>query len=47
MTEIPLPCCDRIVLVESLEAPIHCDDCGLDLELADDAPVAAPAALAA
>jgi len=41
MTEISLPCCETPTLVESLDGPIHCDGCGLDLELADDdAPIA-------
>jgi hypothetical protein len=38
MTEISLPCCDTPALVADLDGPIHCDHCGIDLELADDAP---------
>jgi hypothetical protein len=39
MTEITLPCCDTATLVETLHRPIHCDGCGVDLEIADeDAP---------
>jgi len=34
MTEITLPCCETPTLVESLDGPIHCDGCGIDLELA-------------
>ena len=35
MTEIQLPCCDTPARVESLDGPIHCEGCGIDLELAD------------
>ena len=35
MTEISLPCCDTPTLVADLDAPIHCDHCGIDLEVAD------------
>ena len=45
MTEIQLPCCETTALVEALEATIHCDRCGIDLDVADDA--ASEAALAA
>jgi hypothetical protein len=45
MTEIQLPCCDNPVRLETLEATIHCDHCGIDLDVADD--VAPEAALAA
>ena len=44
MTEITLPCCDTPTLVETLEATIHCDHCGIDLDVADDAPIALLAA---
>ena len=37
MTEIQLPCCETTARVESLDGPIHCDHCGIDLELAPDA----------
>jgi hypothetical protein len=37
MTEIQLPCCETTAHVESLDGPIHCDDCGIDLDLAPDA----------
>jgi hypothetical protein len=43
MTEITLPCCETPTLVESLDGPIHCDGCGIDLELADEAPAFEPA----
>lgn len=46
MTEIKLPCCDTPTLVDSLDGPIHCDGCGVDLELADD-DIAKDGALAA
>ena len=39
MIEIELPCCDSPTLVVDLEAPIRCDRCGIDLELADEAPL--------
>ena len=35
MTEIKRPCCDTPTLVDSLDGPIHCDGCGVELELAD------------
>jgi len=38
MTEISLPCCDTATLVVDLDGPIHCDHCGIDLEIAEDAP---------
>jgi hypothetical protein len=38
MTEMTLPCCDTATLVETLDGPIHCDGCGIDLELAEDEP---------
>jgi hypothetical protein len=41
MTEIQLPCCENTVRLETLEATIHCDHCGIDLDVADDAPIAA------
>jgi hypothetical protein len=41
MTEIQLPCCETPALVDSLDGPIHCDGCGIDLDLADDAPIVA------
>jgi hypothetical protein len=45
MTEIQLPCCETIAFVETLEDTIHCDHCGIDLDVADDrAPEAAIAA---
>ena len=37
MTEIQLPCCETTARVESLDGPIHCDDCGIDFEIALDA----------
>jgi hypothetical protein len=43
MTEITLPCCETSTLVESLDGPIHCDGCGVDLELAVEAPAFEPA----
>jgi hypothetical protein len=43
MTEIQLPCCDSLTRVESLET-IHCDRCGIDLDVADDEPIAYTAA---
>ena len=46
MTEIQLPCCDSPTLVERLEATIHCDDCGIDLDLAPDEAVIATAVAA-
>ncbi len=36
MTEISLPCCDTPTLVADLGSPIHCDHCGIDLDLVDD-----------
>ena len=39
MIEIQLPCCDTATHVEDLEAPIRCDRCGIDLELADEPPL--------
>jgi hypothetical protein len=39
MTEIQLPCCDNPAPVETFENPIHCDRCGIDLDLADDEPI--------
>jgi len=36
MTEIKLPCCETTALVETLEATIHCDRCGIDIDIADD-----------
>jgi hypothetical protein len=44
MTEIQLPCCDTPARVETLEATIHCDRCGIDLDVADDEPIALSAA---
>jgi len=44
MTEIQLPCCDAIVRVDALEDEIRCESCGITLELADDEPLAVPAA---
>jgi hypothetical protein len=44
MTEIQLPCCDSLTRVESLETTIHCDRCGIDLDVADDEPIAYTAA---
>jgi len=41
MTEIQLPCCETTARVESLDEPIHCDHCGIDLEIAPDAKPAA------
>jgi hypothetical protein len=41
MTEIQLPCCETPTLVERLEATIHCDHCGIDLDLAPDETVTA------
>jgi hypothetical protein len=40
MTEIQLPCCETTARIETLEATIHCDQCGIDLDVGDDAPVA-------
>jgi hypothetical protein len=37
MTEIQLPCCETTAHVESLDGPIHCDSCGIDLDVAPDA----------
>jgi hypothetical protein len=36
MTEIQLPCCETTARIESLDGPIHCDACGIDLEVAPD-----------
>ncbi|HEX8025948.1 MAG TPA: hypothetical protein VF484_07075 [Candidatus Limnocylindrales bacterium] len=36
MTEITLPCCDTPARVDSLDGPIHCEGCGVDLDLAED-----------
>jgi hypothetical protein len=44
MTEIQLPCCETPARVETLEATIHCDHCGIDLDVADDEPIALPTA---
>jgi hypothetical protein len=44
MTEIQLPCCETTTHVEALEATIHCDHCGIDLDVAVDEPIAIPAA---
>ena len=44
MTEIELPCCNTITRVADIEDEIRCESCGITLELADDEPVAAPAA---
>lgn len=44
MTEIQLPCCETTTRVESLESTIHCDRCGIDLDVADDELLAIPAA---
>jgi len=41
MTEIQLPCCETPAHVDSLDGPIHCDGCGIDLELADEEPLLA------
>ena len=46
MTEIQLPCCETPTLAERLETTIHCDHCGIDLDLAPDE-TASPALLAA
>jgi hypothetical protein len=46
MTEIQLPCCETPTLVERLETTIHCDRCGIDLDMAPDE-IASPAILAA
>jgi hypothetical protein len=39
MIEIQLPCCDTATHVVDLEAPIRCDRCGIDLEIADELPL--------
>jgi hypothetical protein len=44
MTEIHLPCCETPARVETLEATIHCDHCGIDLDVADDEPTVVRAA---
>jgi hypothetical protein len=44
MTEIQLPCCEAIVRVDALEDAIRCEACGIVLQLADDEPIAVPAA---
>jgi hypothetical protein len=44
MTEIQLPCCETPTRVETLEATIQCDHCGIDLDVADDEPIALPTA---
>jgi hypothetical protein len=44
MTEIQLPCCDANVRVDALEDAIRCEYCGIVLELADQEPIAVPAA---
>jgi len=44
MTEIQLPCCDAIVRIDALEDAIRCESCSIVLELADDEPLAVPAA---
>lgn len=41
MTEIQLPCCETTTRVETLGPTIHCETCGIDLDVADDEPVAA------
>lgn len=44
MTEIQLPCCETLARVETLEVKIHCDRCGIDLDVADDESVTCAAA---
>jgi len=44
MIEITLPCCENPARVETLEATIHCDHCGIDLEVAADEAIAVPVA---
>jgi hypothetical protein len=42
MIELELPCCGGTTRLAELADDIRCEDCGVAVELAPDAPAAAP-----
>ena len=44
MIEIELPCCGATAHLVQLADEVHCDECGVSLELVDDTATALPLA---
>ena len=44
MVELELPCCGATAHLVALDHEVHCEECGVTLELADDTATALPLA---
>jgi hypothetical protein len=44
MIEIEMPCCGNTTVIDKLRESVHCETCGIDLELGEPAIEALPVA---
>ena len=44
MIEIEMPCCGNVTVIDELHEAVHCETCGIDLELGEPAIEALPVA---